>query len=438
MAGLNRTEHLKLVDKEMRARRRSRPADGAAEQTHHVEDPNLVANAGQLQSLVKDDPNAVMLYIDDLRFQRDQFLEVAGWYKDSVATGKKIQNDLTEAVNTIEGLQEEIVQLQQKNNEMRLLQTRLGKKKTTQVAADQKDDSDADDDEAPSKQQKATKSTKLPDPPVFTDGVDPSWEDWSAKMEEKLDANVDWLPTAKSQLTYVYSRIGGNASKQTMTRRTRNCTNPYASYSEIMDDLADIYEDSDKKRNAMREYRALEQGTRPFMEFYAEFVHLAEICGYNESTKLHDMECKVRKGLQKAWRTVGRIGNFTTVKEVKDYLREVDNSERAEYQQQVASKVSTAKTTSPRKPVTTTRTTRAIPATETQTTTVKADPDPKGSTCFSCGKTGHVRKDCTLKTQNDAGKKAYYEAKINELMMEEDEMQDDDDPCDSSSDSGKE
>lgn len=67
------------------------------------------------------------------------------------------------------------------------------------------------------------------------------------------------------------------------------------------------------------------------MKFYAEFVYLVEICEYNESIKLYDMECIVRKRLQKVWRTVSRIDNFINVKKVKDFLREVNNFERAEY-----------------------------------------------------------------------------------------------------------
>ena len=42
---------------------------------------------------------------------------------------------------------------------------------------------------------KTKKSSKHPDPPIFTDGKDPSWDDWSSKMREKLRINADHYPT---------------------------------------------------------------------------------------------------------------------------------------------------------------------------------------------------------------------------------------------------
>ena len=38
----------------------------------------------------------------------------------------------------------------------------------------------------------AKRSQKHPDPPLFTDGVDPTWEDWKSKMTIKLKVNKDY------------------------------------------------------------------------------------------------------------------------------------------------------------------------------------------------------------------------------------------------------
>lgn len=64
-----------------------------------------------------------------------------------------------------------------------------------------------------------------------------------------------------------------------------------------MNNLVDIYENSNKKNNARREYRALEQDIRLFMKFYTEFVYLIEICDYNKSIKLYNIKYKIRKRL---------------------------------------------------------------------------------------------------------------------------------------------
>ena len=56
---------------------------------------------------------------------------------------------------------------------------------------------------------KGRMSSKQPNPPIFTDGKDPTWDDWSAKMREKLRANADHYPTEDSKVVYVLSRLGG-------------------------------------------------------------------------------------------------------------------------------------------------------------------------------------------------------------------------------------
>jgi hypothetical protein len=51
------------------------------------------------------------------------------------------------------------------------------------------------------------KSTKIPDPPILTDGSEPAYNDWSIKMKMKLEANLDHFPTLALQMGYVQSRL---------------------------------------------------------------------------------------------------------------------------------------------------------------------------------------------------------------------------------------
>lgn len=46
-------------------------------------------------------------------------------------------------------------------------------------------------------------SSKLPDPPKFTDGMNPNIVDWLSLMKDKLRTNHDHFPTDKVQLSYV-------------------------------------------------------------------------------------------------------------------------------------------------------------------------------------------------------------------------------------------
>ena len=47
------------------------------------------------------------------------------------------------------------------------------------------------------------KSTKLLDPPILTDGKEPAYDDWLAKMQSKLEANQDHFPTQALQIGYI-------------------------------------------------------------------------------------------------------------------------------------------------------------------------------------------------------------------------------------------
>lgn len=55
------------------------------------------------------------------------------------------------------------------------------------------------------------KSTKFPDPTIFTDGNDPIFERWLPTMRSKLVANADHYSTEALRRAYVENRVGGDA-----------------------------------------------------------------------------------------------------------------------------------------------------------------------------------------------------------------------------------
>ena len=74
---------------------------------------------------------------------------------------------------------------------------------------------------------KREKLFKLPDPPYFTDGTDSTWNNWLAKIVSKLETNTDHYLTPAAQISYVISRLSGQAVIYTIDRRRRGATNPY-------------------------------------------------------------------------------------------------------------------------------------------------------------------------------------------------------------------
>jgi hypothetical protein len=57
--------------------------------------------------------------------------------------------------------------------------------------------------------EKTKKLTKIPDPPILTDGKEPKFKDWLLRIKDKLATNKDHYPTAALRLAYVKSQYGG-------------------------------------------------------------------------------------------------------------------------------------------------------------------------------------------------------------------------------------
>ena len=65
-------------------------------------------------------------------------------------------------------------------------------------------------------------------------------------MKYKLIVNHDWYFTIKFKLTYIIFKLKGKALEQTMRRRLRDYSNSYKFYKKILNDLIDIYKNSNR------------------------------------------------------------------------------------------------------------------------------------------------------------------------------------------------
>jgi hypothetical protein len=59
----------------------------------------------------------------------------------------------------------------------------------------------------------AKKSTKLLDPPVFTNSKDPTFDNWKIKINGKLTVNANYFADEQACMTYVFGRTGRDAQK---------------------------------------------------------------------------------------------------------------------------------------------------------------------------------------------------------------------------------
>ncbi|KAJ5392637.1 hypothetical protein N7509_008127 [Penicillium cosmopolitanum] len=105
------------------------------------------------------------------------------------------------------------------------------------------------------------RSPKMPDPLMLSDGKE----------------NADWFPTAHYRIHYVSTRCEGRALKHIGPRLHRTSTNRYTNAEDMLEHLAEIFEDPNRKENARQEYEQLKQKPKEeFADFIAEYSRLAE------------------------------------------------------------------------------------------------------------------------------------------------------------------
>lgn len=88
------------------------------------------------------------------------------------------------------------------------------------------------------------KSTKIPDPEVFTSGVkEPQFKHWLLQIEGKLVANADHFPTEAQRMTYVQSCVGGDAMGHLAQRLRRDAVIRFTTAQQMLDCLEAVYGD---------------------------------------------------------------------------------------------------------------------------------------------------------------------------------------------------
>ena len=279
---------------------------------------------------------------------------------------------------------------------------------------------------------KAKKSSRHPDPPIFTDGKDPSWDDWSSQIREKLRINADHYPADEGKVIYVLSRLGGEAVKHTHHRRQPNAIDPYVAHEEVLEQLAEIYEDVDRVENARRSLARLQMNGDNFRQFGAEFTRLGQEARLGEDHQMQLFRERLPKRLLKPMLAQNALVPFPTLKSMKDYLTKLDNAHSHDLSHK------------PKAPRTTTRSTREfigktppVVASSHKTTVARVP------VCYRCGEIGHLKSEkskCKEEHQTPKGKAA-QEAAIREIQIAEGMIDVDDSSAsgpESSSDSGNE
>ena len=269
---LNLKPALRSLLKNIKDRRISVPSTDAPDGPDDAFTPLNIVNHTQLQRWAEDDPERLYEVFSELREQRDLGLEATTLYETLI-------NDYNEEKAKRRALKEQHSALRKE-----LLQAQ-----------------NAREDTSFSSQSASGKRTqKLPDPPLFVNGEAPTWDDWSGKIQDKLEINHDHYDSERAKIAYILSRLGGEAAEHTYARKNSKSNNPYVTADEMLSELSEIYEDVDRENTYREQYKLLVQGISSFVKFYSEFKRLFSHLSYNERQLMVDLKDKLSSRLRTA------------------------------------------------------------------------------------------------------------------------------------------
>jgi hypothetical protein len=108
------------------------------------------------------------------------------------------------------------------------------------------------------------RTAKFPDPPMLTDGKEPTYRAWSGHVQNKLRSNADWFyrddpdQEEDAKVAYIKTRVGGKAydhlSPHLEAERDAG-RNPTS--KEVLKFLENVFEDPDRRIKARQELKGL-------------------------------------------------------------------------------------------------------------------------------------------------------------------------------------
>ncbi len=225
-----------------------------------------ISDADSLKSRMKSSSVALFIHEDDESFAEMiislMFYEI--WKTRSLV--------LDEETNQLYELNK------QQEDEIKELKTRLQAKKITS---------------SDSIYFERSRSQKISDSSLFTDEKNSTWENWYGKIQNKLEINVDLFSNERVKLSYIHSRLFDDAAEIIQARRERDCVNFYKIVDDLLKELAQLFNDSNKKVNFHREYYNLVQEFKKFNEFYTQFQCLSFYLDYHEKQLIADLKDKI-------------------------------------------------------------------------------------------------------------------------------------------------
>jgi len=146
-----------------------------------------------------------------------------------------------------------------------------------------------------------SKYQKISDSSLFTNEKNSTWKNWYEKIQNKLKINVNLFSNERVKLSYIHSRLFNNAAEIIQVRCEWDCVNLYKIIDDLLKELAQLFNDSNKKVNFHRKYYNLIQEFKKFNEFYTQFQRLSFYLDYHKKQLIVNLKDKIRSRLWFIW-----------------------------------------------------------------------------------------------------------------------------------------
>ena len=259
------------------------------------------------------------------------------------------------------------------------------------------------------------KSAKIPDPTPFSNGVNPTFENWRIQIIGKFRVNADHFDSEEAKMYYLFGRTMGDAQEHLQPRFDDDAADAFESYRDMLDHLAGVYREANREENARLNYRSLRMKRgQTFSEFYTQFLQLAGKGGISKADYRPDLYEKITTELQRMLLPV--YSAKTTYQEVAKECISLDQGlkriqEREDRRKRFRENKSVAPTQSatarapptPQKAGTSPVALAAVDKAIGKETPERPRPQYDNSrkqqlsstgSCFNCEQQGHMAKDC--------------------------------------------
>jgi len=171
-----------------------------------------------------------------------------------------------------------------------------------------------------------SRSQKISDSSLFTDEKNFTWKNWYGKIQNKLEINVDLFLNERVRLSYIHSRLFDDTAEITQARCERDYVNLYKMIDNLLEKLAQLFNDLNKKINFRRKYYNLIQEFKKFNKFYTQFQRLSFYLDYHEKQLIINLKDKINSHLWFIW--VNQLVQSDFLKEIHFYLIHLNNDQR--------------------------------------------------------------------------------------------------------------